>query len=76
MSNTKLTDKAAFETLIRSGRRQNKVDWVLGGDQSDVDALNRALRRAGGKDAPEPIGEPHRWKSLESADKRDSGDTR
>ncbi len=77
MSDTpKMSDKAAFEQLVRSGNRTNRVNWTLSGDQSDVDALNRALRRAGGKDAPEPVGEKFPWKSLQDADKRDSGDAR
>jgi len=76
MADTKLSDKVAFESLIRSGRRTNKVEWVPVPGQDDRDALNRAIRRAAGKDAPEPVGEPHPWKSLQDAGKRDSGDTR
>jgi hypothetical protein len=73
MSNTpQLSDADAFNVLIRAGRRKNKVDWVLGGNQSDVDDLNAAIRRAGGKDAPEPVGEPHPWKSLEVGDEEGS----
>ncbi len=67
MSDTpKMSDKAAFESLIRSGQRKNKVDWVLGGDQADTDSLNRALRRAAGRDAPEPGEEPqsYPWQSI------------
>ncbi len=76
MSNTKLTDKAAFEQLVRSGRRQNRIEWTPVPGQDDRDSLNRALRRAAGRDAPEPGGEPHPWKSVQDADKRDDGDTR
>ena len=66
MSGQKLTDKAAFEILIRGGRRQNKIDWTPVPGQDDQDALNRALRRAAGRDAPEPgeAPQPHPWKSI------------
>jgi len=37
-----VSDKVAFETLVRAGRRQNKIDWTPTGDQADQDALNRA----------------------------------
>ncbi len=66
MSSQKPTDKSAFETLIRSGRRTNRVNWTPAPGQDDRDALNRALRRAAGRDAPEPgeAPQPHPWKSL------------
>jgi hypothetical protein len=66
MSERKLTDKAAFESLIRFGRRTNKVNWTLSGDQSDVDDLNAAIRKASGRGEPEPVGEKFPWTSLES----------
>ena len=50
MSDTKLSDKEAFDILVRAGRKRNKVDWVLGGDQADINALNDAIRKAGGHD--------------------------
>ncbi len=74
MADTKPSDKIAFETLIRSGRRQNRIDWTPTGDQADTDALNAAIRQASGRVAPESGSEPHPWKSLRDADKRDSGD--
>ncbi len=55
MSERKLTDKAAFESLIRFGRRTNKVNWTLSGDQSDVDDLNAAIRKASGRGEPNPL---------------------
>ncbi len=66
MSNEKLSDKIAFETLIRSGRRQNRIEWTPTGDKADNDALNAAIRRASGRDAPESGEEPqsHPWKSI------------
>jgi hypothetical protein len=76
MSDEKLSDRDAFNIFVRAGQRRNKIDWTPTGDPADNDALNRALRRAGGRDAPEPGGEPHPWKSLQDAGKRDSGDTR
>jgi hypothetical protein len=76
MSNAKLTDKAAFETLIRGGRRTNKVEWVSAPGQDDRDALNAAIRKAAGRGEQEPGDESYPWKSLQDGDKRDSGDTR
>jgi len=76
MSEQKLSDRDAFNVFVRAGQRRNKINWTPTGDQEDTDALNRAIRRASGRDAPESGGEPHPWKSLQDADKRDSGDTR
>jgi hypothetical protein len=66
MSNVKPSDREAFESLIRSGRRTNRIEWVPVPGQDDRDSLNRALRRAAGRDAPEPGEEPqsHPWKSI------------
>jgi hypothetical protein len=66
MSERKLTDKAAFESLIRFGRRTNKVNWTLSGDQSDVDDLNAAIRKASGRGEPEPGEEPrsYPWETI------------
>ena len=61
--------------LINDGWRQianeNRVNWnpTTSRDPADRDqdrqALNRALRRAAGKDAPEPDTQgPFPWKSL------------
>ncbi len=63
MSDQKLTDKEAFESLFRSGRK-NKINWTPTGDKEDTDALNRAIRRASGRDAPEPVSEKFPWKSV------------
>jgi len=77
MSNTpKTSDREAFEQLVRSGRRTNRLSWTLSGDRQDVDDLNAAIRRASGRGEPEPDAQPHPWKSLESGNQRDSGDTR
>ncbi len=64
MSGQKLTDKIAFESLIRSGRRTNKVEWTPVPGQDDRDALNAAIRRAAGRGEQESDDEPHPWKSL------------
>jgi hypothetical protein len=66
VTNTKTTDRDAFEQLVRFGRRTNRVNWTPAPGQDDRDALNRALRRAAGRDAPEPgeAPQPHPWKSL------------
>jgi hypothetical protein len=65
MSNTpKTSDRDAFETLIRSGQRKNKVNWIMRGDRQDVDDLNAAIRKASGRGEPEPGGEPYPWTSL------------
>ena len=68
MSDEKLSDRDAFNIFVRAGQRRNKVNWTPAPGQDDRDALNRALRRAGGKDAPEPVDEPqsHPWKSINS----------
>ena len=75
MTDTKLSDKDAFNVFIRAGRKRNKINWTPTGDQADTDALNRAIRRAGGKDAPEPVGEPHPWKSLQDGAIDEEGST-
>ncbi len=64
MADEKLTDKVAFETLIRSGRRQNKIEWVPVAGQEDRDALNQAIRKAAGRGEPEPDAQPFPWKSV------------
>ncbi len=65
MSDTpKMSDRDAFETLIRSGNRTNRINWTLSGDRQDVDDLNAAIRRASGRDDPEPGGEKFPWKSV------------
>ena len=67
MSDTpKMSDKAAFEQLVRSGNRTNRINWTLSGDQSDVNDLNAAIRRASGRGEPEPGEESqsHPWKSI------------
>ncbi len=68
MSDQKPSDKVAFESLIRSGRRTNRVSWTPVPGQDDRDALNAAIRRAAGRGDPEPVGEPHPWKSLETVE--------
>ena len=64
MSNEKLTDAEAFDVLIRAGRKRNKISWTPTGDQADTDALNRAIRRAAGRDDPESADRPFPWKAL------------
>ena len=64
MSGQKLTDKAAFEQLVRSGRRQNKIEWVPVPGQDDRDALNAAIRKASGRGEQEPDDKPFPWKSV------------
>ncbi len=66
MSDTKLTDRQAFEQLVRSGNRTNRINWTLSGDQSDVEDLNAAIRRAAGRGEQESGEEPQSqpWKSL------------
>jgi len=76
MSGQKLTDKAAFEQLVRSGRRQNRINWTPVPGQDDRDALNDAIRKASGRGEQESGDEPHPWKSLQDGGQRDSGDTR
>jgi hypothetical protein len=56
---------------FRQLRNETRVHWNPtpsrdpADRQADRDALNRALRRAGGKDAPEPDTQgPPPWKSL------------
>jgi len=72
MSDQKPTDKAAFEQLIRGGQRANKVNWTPIAGQADTDALNRAIRRASGRDDPEEGGEPFPWKNLGGGDEKGS----
>jgi hypothetical protein len=69
MSSQKPTDKSAFETLIRSGRRTNRVNWTPAPGQDDRDALNRAIRDASGRGAPEPGDQPFPWRSLGDDDR-------
>jgi hypothetical protein len=66
MTDAKPTDKVAFESLIRSGRRTNRVNWVPAPGQDDRDALNQAIRRAAGRGEQESGEEPQPrpWKSL------------
>jgi len=78
MSNAKqMSDKQAFETFVRGGQRQNKISWVPSTSldpadrAADRDALNRAIRRASGRDDPEEDRKPYPWKSLEAGDDED-----
>ena len=64
MSNTKVSDKAAFEQLVRSGNRTNRINWTLSGDRQDVDDLNAAIRRASGRGEIVRDAQPHPWKSI------------
>jgi hypothetical protein len=66
MSDQKPSDKVAFETLIRSGRRTNRLSWTPVPGQDDRDALNAAIRRAAGRGEQEPGEESrsHPWKSI------------
>jgi hypothetical protein len=66
MVGAKPSDKVAFESLIRSGRRQNKIEWVPVAGQGDRDALNAAIRKASGRGEPEPGEEPqsYPWKTI------------
>ncbi len=64
MSNEKPSDREAFEQLVRSGRRQNKIEWTPVPGQDDRDALNRAIRKASGRGEQEPGDEPFPWKSV------------
>ena len=67
-----MTDKKydALNDAFRQLRSKGRVDWNPTSSrdpaerQADRDALNRALRRAGGKDAPEPETPPLPWKSV------------
>ena len=61
----------ALNDAFRQLRSKGRVDWNPTSSrdpadrQADRDALNRALRRAGGKDAPEPeTPPPFPWKSV------------
>jgi hypothetical protein len=74
MSDQKPSDKAAFEQLIRSGRRTNRVDWVPAPGQDDRDALNQAIREASGRGKQEQFARPFPWKSIE--DDGSDGDDR
>ncbi len=66
MADVKPTDKAAFEQLVRSGNRTNRINWTLSGDRQDVEDLNAAIRRAAGRGEQEPGEESrsHPWKSI------------
>ena len=73
-----MTDKKydALNDAFRQLRSKGRVDWnpTASRDpadrQADRDALNRALRRAAGKDAPEPDApRPLPWKSVSDGDK-------
>lgn len=72
MSNDKKHD--ALNDAFRQLRNQTRIHWNPTSSrnpadrQQDRDALNRALRRAAGKDAPEPDA----WKSLGSEDPDDA----
>ena len=73
MSNApKTSDRDAFETLIRSGQRKNKLSWTLSGDQSDVDDLNAAIRKASGRGEREPDDKPFPWKSVAGDESEDT----
>jgi hypothetical protein len=81
MTSEKLSDKQAFEQLLRSGQRTNKISWTPSTSldpadrAADRDALNRAIRRASGRDDPEEDRKPHPWKSLESGAGDEEGST-
>jgi len=65
MSNTpKTSDRDAFETLIRSGQRKNKVNWIMRGDRQDADDLNAAIRKASGRGEQEEDRKPFPWTSI------------
>ena len=64
MSNEKPTDKVAFESLIRFGRRTNRVEWTPAPGQDDRDALNQAIREASGRGKQEQSDQPYPWKSI------------
>ncbi len=68
----KKPDTKSLNDAFRQLRGENRVDWNPSTSRdpaerkADRDALNRALRRAAGKDAPEPDAPaPFSWKSLE-----------
>jgi len=70
MSDTKpMSDRQAFESLIRSGRRTNRINWTLSGDRQDADDLNAAIRKASGRGEQEEDGaRSYPWKSLEAGE--------
>ena len=69
-----MTDKKhdVLNDAFRQLRKSNRVDWNPSTSRNPAerqrahDALNRALRRASGRDAPEPGAAPetHPWRSL------------
>lgn len=68
-NNGRKPDHTAINAALRV--RPNRVNWTPTSSrnpvdqQRDRDALNRALRRAGGKDAPEPDAPaPFAWRSI------------
>jgi len=74
MSNTpKTSDRDAFETLIRSGQRTNRINWTLSGDRQDVDDLNAAIRRASGRGEQEEDRKPFPWTSISDCVGDESG---
>jgi len=78
MSNTRLSDREAFETFVRSGQRQNKISWTPSTSldpadrAADRDALNRAIRRASGRGEREPDDKPFPWKSVAGDESEDT----
>ena len=81
MSNTKLSDKQAFEAFVRSGQRQNRISWTPSSSidpdvqRADRDDLNAALRRAGGHDpqhTDDPLAGTSPWKSISPGDEEGS----
>jgi len=67
----KLSDADAFNLFVRAGQRKNKISWIPTGDKEDTDALNRAIRRASGRDDPESDSQPFPWRSLGDDDRED-----
>jgi hypothetical protein len=78
MSNTKqMSDKQAFEQLIRGGQRTNRVSWRPSSSpdpadqRADRDALNQAIRRAASRGEQEEDAEPFPWTSLKDGGRED-----